>query len=145
MVEELGDAGGGPKEPDWTQVQQEVRAARDTRLTICHRHGISPEQLVDRIRTHKWSVPEDRSAEDRALLVRKLMVGLETQLAGLEAGGMGQTGDKVATLQKLTATLDKLLEIERQVAGNRPPRRQSREMQELRSKIAKRLDELKIG
>lgn len=144
MVEKVGDEGSGSPEPDWTVIQQEVRAARDTRLTICHRHSISLEVLAEHIRSHKWSVPEDRSVEDRALLVRKLLVGVEQQMEGLKAGAMGETGDKVATLQKLTTTLDKLLEIERQVSGNRPPRRQSREMQELRSKIAKRLDELKI-
>ena len=145
MVEELGDEAGSPPEPNWTKVQIEVRAATDTRLTICQRHGISLEQLSEHIRTHKWSVPEERSVEDRALLVRKLLVGLETQLEGLKAGAMAETGDRVAMLQKLTTTLDKLLEIERQMAGNRPPRRQSREMQELRLKIAKRLDELKIS
>lgn len=145
MVEELGDEAGSPPEPNWTKVQIEVRAATDTRLTICQRHVISLEQLSEHIRTHKWSVPEERSVEDRALLVRKLLVGLETQLEGLKAGTMAETGDRVAMLQKLTTTLDKLLEIERQVAGNRPPRRQSREMQELRLKIAKRLDELKIS
>jgi len=145
MVEELGDEAGSPPEPNWTTIQIEVRAATDTRLTICQRHEISLEQLAEHIRTHKWSVPEERSVEDRALLVRKLLVALETQLEGLKAGAMGETGDKVAMLQKLTTTLDKLLEIERQVAGNRPPRRQSREMQELRSKIAKRLDELKVN
>jgi hypothetical protein len=145
MVEELGDGGSGSAEPDWTVIQQEVRAARDTRLTICHRHNISLEVLAEHIRSHKWSVPEERSVEDRALLVRKLLVGLEQQMEGLKADAMGGTSDKVATLQKLTTTLDKLLEIERSVTGNRPPRRQSREMQELRAKIAKRLDELKIS
>lgn len=144
MVAELGDEAGSPPEPSWTTIQQEVRAAADTRLTICQRHGISPEQLAERVRTHKWDVPEDRSVEDRALLVRKLLVGLELQLEALKVGAVGETGDKVAMLQKLTTTLDKLLEIERQVSGNRPPHRQSREMQELRAKIAKRLDELKV-
>lgn len=143
MVAEMGDEAGSPPEPNWTLIQQEVRAATETRLSICSRHRISLEQLVEHIRTHKWSVPEDRAAEDRALLVRKLMVGLEQQMEGL-TNAMGGTGDKVATLQKLTTTLDKLLEIERSLSGNRPPRRQSREMLELRAKIAKRLDELKV-
>lgn len=145
MVEEVGGEAGGPPEPNWVAIQQDVRDARDTRLSICSRHRISLEQLAERIRSHKWSVPEDRSVEDRALLVRKLLVGLELQMEGLKAEGMGGTETKVATLQKLTTTLDKLLEIERSVTGNRPPRRQSREMQELRAKIAKRLEELKVS
>ena len=143
MVAELGDEAGSPPEPNWMLIQQAVRAATETRLSICSRHGISLEQLVEHIRSHKWSVPEDRADEDRALLVRKLMVGLEQQAEGLK-DAMGGTGDKVATLQKLTTTLDKLLEIERSLQGNRPPRRQSREMLELRARIAKRLDELKV-
>jgi hypothetical protein len=130
---------------NWTEVRREVEAAVETRLLICARHNITLETLAEHIRTHKWDVPEDRTVEDRVLLVRKLLVGLELQMEGLKASAMSGGEDKVPVLQKLTATLDKLLEIERSTNGNRPPRRQSREMQELRAKIAKRLDELKVS
>lgn len=131
-------------ETDWAAVRREVMAAVDTRLAICHRHRISLEQLGEHIRSHKWEVPEDATEHDRLLLVRRLFVALERQLNRLMEAVLTGTGDQMPALQRLTATLGKLLELERRVGGNRPERRQSREMQELRARIAKRLAELEV-
>lgn len=131
-------------EPDWSQIRIEVEAAVESRLLICERHRISLEQLTEHIRTHKWDVPEDASEADRLLLVRKLFVGLERQLARLREAMMASPEDQVGAMQKLTTTLTKLLELERRINANRPERRQSRQMQELRARIAKRLEELGV-
>lgn len=136
--------GGLPEEPNWTVVRREVTEAVETRLLICERHGITLEQLTEHIRTHKWDVPEDTSEADRLLLLRKLFVGLERQLARLREAMMAEPEDQVGSMQKLAATLTKLLELERRISGNKPERRQSRQMQELRARIAKRLEELGV-
>lgn len=130
--------------PDWTAVRREIEAAVETRLLICDRYGITLEQLAEHIRTHKWDVPEDATDADRLLLLRKLFVGLERQLARLREAILAGPDDQVGATQKLTATLSRLLELERKIAGNKPERRQSRQMQELRTRIAKRLEELGV-
>lgn len=132
------------KGPDWTIIRAEVVAAVESRLLICERHGITLEQLTERIRTHKWNVPEDASEADRLLLLRKLFVGLERQLARLREAMVAKPEDQVSAMQKLTATYTKLLELERRINAGKPERRQSPQMQELRARIAKRLEELGV-
>lgn len=132
------------KRPDWTRIRSEVAAAVESRLLICERHDITLQQLTEHIRTHKWDVPEDASEADRLLLLRKLFVGVERQLARLREAVMAEPEDQVGAIHKLTTTLTKLLELERRINGNKPERRQSRQMQELRARIAKRLEELGV-
>ena len=131
-------------EPNWTLIRTEVVAAVESRLLICEQHGITLEQLKEHIRTHKWDVAEDASEADRLLLLRKLFVGLERQLARLREAMVERPEDQVGAMQRLTTTFTKLLELERRMNAGKPERRQSRQMQELRARIAKRLEELGV-
>jgi len=147
MVEKLGDEGGAPEGDgvDWNAVRLEVKLAELTRNAICRKYGITPGRLAKRISANKWDVAEDATAHDFALVLGQLFFALERQAEHLTKVDMTGSGDReVATLQRLTATLDRLIELDKHVNGRKPERRESREMKELRSRIGKRLDELEI-
>ncbi len=148
MVAELGDEDGAPEGDGvrWDAVRLEVKLGELTRNAICHKYGITPSRLAKRIRTNKWDVEEDSTVHDFALVLGQLFFALERQAEHLTEVNMTGPGDReVSTLQRLTATLDRLIGLDRQLNGGRKPeRRESKEMKELRARIAKRLDELEV-
>lgn len=147
MVAEVGDEGGAPAGDDvkWDVVRLEVKLGELTRNAICRKHGITPGRLAQRIRANKWDVDEDATAHDFTLVLGQLFFALERQADHLTKVDMTGSGDReVATLQRLTATLDRLIGLDRQLNGRKPERRESKEMKELRARIAKRLDELEV-
>lgn len=130
---------------DWERVRLEVKLGERTRNAICGEYGITTKRLADRIRINKWDVAQDVMGHDFSLVVNQLFFALERQALHLTKVEMTGSGDReVATLQRLTATLDRLIALDRQVTGRKPERRESKEMQELRTRIAKRLDELDV-
>jgi len=148
MVEEVGDEGGAPEGDGvkWDAVRLEVKLGELTRNAICRKYGITPGRLAKRIRANKWDVDEDATAHDFALVLGQLFFALERQADHLTKVEMTGSGDReVATLQRLTATVDRLIGLDRQLNGGRKPeRRESKEIKELRARIAKRLDELEV-
>lgn len=134
------------RESDWELVRLEVKLGERTRNAICAQYGITTKRLADRIRANKWDVPEDVTAHDHSLVLNQLFFVLERQVQHLTKVDMTGPGDReVATLQRLTATLDRLIALDRQVTGRQSERRESKEMQELRGRIARRLDELGVA
>jgi len=130
---------------DWERVRLEVKLGERTRNAICGEFGITMKRLAERIRINKWDVPEDVTGPDFALVVTQLFFALERQVRHLTKVEMTGSGEReVATLQRLTATLDRLIALDRQVTGRKPERRESKDMKELRTRIAKRLDELEV-
>jgi hypothetical protein len=147
MVEEVGDEGGAPDGGGvkWDVVRLEVKLGELTRNAICRKHGITPGRLAKRIRENKWDVEQDATAHDFGLVLHQLFFALERQADHLTRVDMTGPGDReVATLQRLTATLDRLIGLDRQLNGHKPERRESSQMKELRARIAKRLDELEV-
>ena len=148
MVEKLGDEDGAPDGDGvkWDAVRLEVRLGELTRNAICRKYGITPGRLAKRIRANKWDVEEDSTVHDFGLVLGQLFFALERQAEHLTKVEMtGLVDREVATLQRLTATLDRLIGLDRQLSGGRKPeRRESSQMKELRARIAKRLDELEV-
>lgn len=147
MVAELGDEGGAPDGSgvDWNAVRLEVKLAELTRNAICRKYGIAPGRLAMRIRANKWDVDEDSTTHDFTLVLGQLFFALERQAEHLTKVDMTGSGEReVATLQRLTATLDRLIGLDRQLNVRKPERRESKEIKELRARIAKRLDELEV-
>lgn len=132
-------------DPRWDVVRLQVKAGEKTRNRICHEHGITPQRLARRIKECKWDVEEDATSQDRRILVGELLLATEKQVLHLLDAEMSETGEREsALLGRLTTTLDRLIALDTRVSGGPATARRSKEMTELRTRIAKRLDELQI-
>ncbi len=78
---------------------------------------------------------------DRDILIGLMLGVLERQITHLENVEMTATGDKeVVVLGKLASTLEKLIDIEDRAKA---PAGQGEDMQALRTKLARRIENLK--
>ena len=153
MVAEMGFGAGQPRTPAQSEAERErwacVRAdAEDDRLTesqICRKHKVTADEYRMRMRREGWRVDHREPELELAMLIRRLFVVVERHIERLEVVDMSETGEKEATvLSKIVATMDKLIEIRRQSAARRG-RHETREMQDLRNQMARRIDRLKRG
>ncbi len=130
---------------NWELVRLQVKAGEMTRQRICAAHGITMQRLARRIRENKWDVDEDAADHDRKIILGELFLATEKQILHLLDVDMSTTGERESMLLgRLATTLDRLIELDIKVTGKKPTPRQSKEMAELRAKIVKRLDEIKV-
>jgi len=115
-----------------------------TRMAICRKFKVSRGELERRIKANKWDAPERDDGRDRGLLLDGLLWALERQIERMGVVELTDAGKEAAVLQRLSATLEDLMRLgDKSGTGQRTPR-QTKEMAELRSKIARRLDELDL-
>ncbi len=133
------------RSPDWEAVRVAVEAGEMTRVAICRKYRISRGELVRRIKANKWDVPERDDALDRSLRLDGLFWALERQIDNLGDAELTDATKEAAVLQRLASTLDDLVRLSDKNAGSAPrSARQTKEMAELRQKIARRIDELNL-
>ncbi|RYE81805.1 MAG: hypothetical protein EOP19_17810 [Hyphomicrobiales bacterium] len=126
--------------PDWEGAALDYLYARLTIAAICRKYGVSRGELLQRAVRHKWKTLRTDDT-DREILIGMMLGVLEQQIGHLEKTEMTQTGDKeVAVLGKLATTLEKLIDIEDK---SRAPAGTGENMQELRNKLARRIENLK--
>ena len=133
------------RSPDWEAVRAAVEAGEMTRFAICRKFRISRGELGRRIKANRWDVPERDDALDRSLLLDGLFWALERQIEHMGAAELVDATKEAAVLQRLASTLDDLVRLGDKNAGSAPrSARQTKEMAELRQKIARRIDELNL-
>lgn len=129
---------------DWDAVRHDYESDALTTIGICKRYGIGHDVLAAHARRARWFGEHRTDGLDRTILIRQLFGVLETQIKHLEGIEMTTTGEKeVAVLGKLAATLEKLIEIDGKAATKRPSPAQTKEVQEFRNKLVKRIEEFK--
>lgn len=129
----------------WNVVRLQVKLGELTRNRICAEHGITPQRLARHIKENKWDVEEDVTGHDRRIVIEKSLLAIEREIDQLLEGSMMDDPEaRVALLGKLSTTMDRLIALDARVTGKKPTPKQSKEMTELRAKIAKRLDGLQI-
>ena len=133
-------------ERDWAAVRRDVEIGDITYNAICRKHRVSRGELLRRIRDNRWSVAERDDLASRRIMIDGLFWALERQIDKLGEAELGLDVTKeAAVLHRLATTLEKLIEIDGHATGRKLNVRESREMTELRTKIAERLDELGIN
>ena len=135
-----------PNRPiDWDGVRAAVEGGKMTRIGICMKFGVSRADVARRIRANRWDAAERDDAQDRSLLLDGLAWALEQQINRLGALKLADPVKEAAVLHRLAATLGTIVKLgdKASVASQRTPR-QSRELAELKLKIARRLDELNV-
>jgi hypothetical protein len=131
---------------DWAAVRLDVELGAMTYNAICRKHRVTRGELLRRIRDNRWSVAERDDLASRRIMIDGLFWALERQIDKLGEGELGNDVSKeAAVLHRLATTLEKLIEIDTASSGRTLNPRESREMTELKTKIAQRLDELGIN
>lgn len=116
-----------------------------TRVAICRTFRISRGELGRRIKANKWDVAERDDAHDRSLMLDGLFWALERQIEQMGTAELTDATKEATVLQRLATTLDDLVRLGDKTAGTAPRNaRQTKEMTELRQKIARRIDELNL-
>ena len=141
-AESMPQAAVSPKAegPNWDIVAEDYRWGRLTIPAMCRKHGIARNELLQRASKHKWKTLRD-AGTDREILIGMMLGVLEQQIGHLETIEMTQTGEKeVAVLGKLATTLEKLIDIEDR---SKPRVGAGENMQEIRNKLAQRIENLK--
>jgi hypothetical protein len=130
---------------DWDAVRVVVESGKMTRIGICRRFGVSRAEIARRIKANRWDAPERDDAQDRSLLLDGLSWALEQQIDQLGVLKLADPVKEAAVLHRLASTLETIVKLgdKASVVGQRTPR-QSKELAELKLKIARRLDELNI-
>lgn len=135
----MGDDGLVPR-VDWAAVQFDYEQRHGSLKDICARYGVSEAQLRHRRERHGWQPRNDWKLRVGPLLARMMRV-LDGQVRALE-NDMNQPVDKTANLLgTMTKTLEKILALEAEQQAKPPAR--SRELSDLRNKLAARIEQLK--
>ncbi|MHB1104224.1 MAG: hypothetical protein ACYC0C_15925 [Devosia sp.] len=129
---------------DWDAARLDYESDALTTIGICRKYGIGHDVLAVHARRAKWHGEHRSGGMDRSILIRQLFGVLEKQIKHLEGVDMTTTGEKeVAVLGKLAATLEKLIEIDGKATTKKPGAAQTKEMQDLRDKLVKRIEAFK--
>ncbi len=133
-------------EADWDTIRLESESGEGTVVSICKRHSVSKSSLAFRAKRDLWRMRNKQMGSSGPALLARLYRLLERQIFEMEKT-RDLMGDKeAATLGRVAATLEKLMEIERREGQGKPrPKRQSKDLEYLRNKVAKRLEELNRG
>jgi hypothetical protein len=146
-----GGAGGPVADPDWAAIRIAYEEETGTSVAaIGRRHAISPHIVIKRALRDGWRPRKARTAVvDRPKIIRRLFRILELQVMDLEQEidemhrEKRRSGDKeVVVLSKLAGNLDKLMSLDA-AAAPVTARRRTKQMEDLRSKLIERIEQLK--
>lgn len=135
----IEDSDPEPKRTEWAPVRADYEARYISRYAICLKYNIPMAELLERADKNKWQ-RADSDAVDRHILINQLLVLLQRQINQLELS-MVEADKETAVLAKLAANLEKLIAMEK-AAGGASQAEETREMQDIRKKLAKRIDAL---
>lgn len=140
-----GDGGGlllAPVDIDWAVAQADYESGAGTLDAVAKKHGISRGRLLWRARTHLWRPRNKRKGAGGPSLLARMFRLLERQIFQLENETSPMGEKEAAVLGRVAATLEKLMEIERSSVPPKPAKRHSKDLEELRKKVAARFEEL---
>lgn len=128
---------------DWDAIKAAYEDRTITVVDLLVRHKISGTLLYGEAARRGWKLRRpNRIASRRSLLFRMRRM-LELQIAHMEMNMTGFDEKEVALLGNMARTLEKLTELDLKSQPKKPDQKRSREMIELRKKLADRIDYLR--
>jgi hypothetical protein len=106
---------------------------------LAAKYGMTRWTMYVIARQQGWR-PRRPQRVDKHDLTQRLMRMLEREVEQLESAMKDQDTDQSAVLGKLAATLDRLIALDKATARTPAKRAESKVMQELRRKVAERLE-----
>lgn len=139
MIHRVGEEGGDEaSEVDWHGLRIAYEARDETEAELRARFGVSEGQLRYRRERENWVKRSARKIE-RGTLIAKMMRVLALQLSILEKQMKEPVDKEAALLGTMAKTMEKLMELEKADAAQRPAQK---DLTELRRKVAKRIEQL---
>lgn len=129
-----------PANIDVVQLRADYQGKELTITELTTLYGIGRTRLYTFVRLGGWIMRRPRQF-DRHQLVNRMLRILEVQVVKLEFAMDDPDTDESAVLQKLSVTLDRLLQAKDATARGRTPKT-SRYVEEVRTKIARRIAQL---
>lgn len=130
-------------ELDWAAIRAEYENTKLTVETIMDKHGVSRTRLYAMAQAEEWTPRQSFDRSGRRGVIARMRRVLERQLTFMEAEMDGSSDKEVALLGNMVKTLEKLIELDAKDKQKEPSKQQSREMAQLRQKLAARIDQLK--
>lgn len=139
-----------PAEADWAPIRRDYEEGALTQAELVAKYRISHSALNWRIKRDLWRPRYRSRIVDRPLIIARMFRLLERQVRDLEnemdemSTASRRSGDKeVALLGKLAGNLEKLMQLDARMAEGKAPRRNSKQIEDLRSKLIERIEQLK--
>jgi uncharacterized protein YjcR len=130
---------------DWAAIKSDYEAGGMTVTAVAEKHGVAIAALHAERKRAGWTLRRIVSTTNRTSLIGRMFRLLDRQITQLEET-MAKSGDKeVAVLGNLARTLEKLIEIEDAEKPKRSTKAHSKDMQDIRRKLEKRIDDLTKG
>lgn len=126
---------------DWVAVRIAYEARDETEVQIRQRFSITEGKLRRRREKEHWIKRSARTIE-RGTLVMAMMRVLARQITILEKQMTGPIDKEATLLGTMAKTLEKLMELEKADAAQRPTQK---DLTDLRNKVAKRIEQLTRG
>jgi hypothetical protein len=136
------DAARDESAVDWNAVRLDYESREGTLDQVAARHGITRSQLSWKARSEIWRMRNTAAGSSGGALLKRLYRLLERQIHDLEKMRGPMSEKEAATLGRVAATLEKLMEIDRRKDVKTEPRRESKDLKYLRDKVKRRLAEL---
>jgi hypothetical protein len=127
---------------DWDLVRIDFEGDEKTSWAICREYGIHPAELARHAKKAKWTTKHREAGLDRTILIQLLFGILDREISKLEKHDMAETAEKTASgLGRLATTMERLIDLENRAGTGSTPE-QTKEMQDIRRKLARRIDRL---
>jgi hypothetical protein len=129
---------------DWVRVRHGYEVGRMTIKALCTKYGVTADAIQQERERSGWR-RRRIATPNRSSLINRMFRLLDRQITQLEET-MAKSGDKeVAVLGNLARTLEKLIEIDDAEQPKRSTKAHSKDMQDIRRKLEKRIDDLTKG
>lgn len=134
-----------PDDADWAPIQFAYEETKETLPEMAARFGVTRSAISWRARHHGWVMRNRPAGISGLSLVGRMYRLIEKRLVQMERAKGAMTEKDAALLVRMATTVDRLMEVEARAAPERPTRaaaKESREMQDIRKTIARRLEQL---
>lgn len=130
-------------ERDWRAIRFDYEHSELTVTEIEERYDVSRPTLYAHAGREEWALRRPSRQTGRKALIHRLIVMLERQIRHLEINMSGSDEKEVTLLGNMARTLEKLIDLDRKNEGDKPDKKRDREIDDLRQKLADRIDQLR--
>lgn len=130
-------------ERDWRAIRFDYEHSELSVTQIEERYDVSRPTIYAHAGREEWALRRPSRQTGRKALIHRLIVMLERQIRHLEINMSGSDEKEVTLLGNMARTLEKLIDLDRKNEGDKPDKKRDREIDDLRQKLADRIDQLR--
>lgn len=129
--------------PDWAAIRTAYETTPERLTQLAARFGVHWQAINARVQRESWKQHVAGTGGDRQSLIDRLIKMLERQIAYLEAAMKTSDEKEVTLLGNMARTLEKLIDLDAKLAGKKPDKKRDRELEDIKRKLADRIDQLR--